>query len=449
MRVKKIAFVYAPASLKNPVLRKKGWGTMPPLWALFLGSYLREALPGVKIDIIDEQILGREGFLRRLRNARYDLACFSPIFLTYADNLGYARLLRRNGAFVVFGGHYATPMRREILLNRGPGSGDHCVDAVVQYDGERAIPELVKGTAFSKIKNLVYRAPDGAIRENPVETPEASELPEVDYSLVDLEEYFSRQSPYARRIIPFISQRGCMRASTAGRCIFCSIKDRGYRTIAPETLWSRISGLKKKYGIKGLYDSSADFMGGTEWFREFCAASTACPEKPVIKVALRLDDVTPRSAAALKAINVGNAVLGVESFDDGVLRRLRKGWTCRTAKRGIRLLAKAGIMPEMYLLAGSPGESTGSLRRSFRELNSLVLPAQAWEASIIHTLNMIPGSAVWQQLLRAEKKYAGADMFDYPRLFADWVRHFCPAGLEEIQAMKTAIRELIALKARI
>jgi len=46
-----------------------------------------------------------------------------------------------------------------------------------------------------------------------------------------------------------------------------------------------------------------------------------------MKVALRLDDVTQQSAKALKAINVGNAILGVESFDDGVLRRLHKGCT--------------------------------------------------------------------------------------------------------------------------
>lgn len=448
-RGKKVAFVYAPAPLRNSILRKKGWGTMPPLWALYLGSYLRAALPGVSIDIIDQQILGGEGFEARLRKGRYDIACFSPIFLTYADNLRYARLLRGNGAFVVFGGNYATPMRREVLLNRGPGSADHCVDAVVQYDGERALLDLVKGAAFSGIANLVYRAPGGEVLENPVATPDASELQELDYSLVDLEEYFSRQSPYANRIVPFITQRGCLRATEAGRCVFCSIKDRGYRTIAPDLLWKRIEGLTKKYGIRGLFDSSADFLGGKEWFREFCARSVSCREKPVIKVALRLGDVTERSARALKSVNVGNAILGVESFDDGILRRLHKGCTCATNKRGITLLAKAGVVPEMYLLAGSPGESAKSLQKTFRELSRLDLPRQAWETAIIHTMNMIPGSAVWHQFVQAEKKYAGKDIFDFRALFAEWVGHSCSASFDEIQAMKTAIRNLIAVKARL
>lgn len=448
-RIKKIAFVYSPASLKNPALTKKGWGTMPPLWALFLGSHLRRALPGVQIDIIDSQVLGGEEFRRRLEKGRYDVAGFSPIFLTYEENLEYARLLKRNGALVVFGGHYATPLRREILLNRGPGSADHCVDAVVQYDGEEAFLEIVKGTAFSRINNLVYRAAGGRIAENPVSTPEASEFPETDYSLVRLEDYFARQSPYARRIIPFISQRGCKRAATAGRCVFCSIKDRGYRTVDPGILWARIGRLVKEYGVRGLYDSSADFTGGKEWFAEFCAGSGACREKPVLKVALRLSDVTPRTAKALKAANVGHAILGVESFDDGVLRRLHKDSDCKINKRGIKLLAKAGVIPEMYLLAGSPGESAGSLRKTFRELNSLVLPPLAWEMAIIHNVNMIPGSEVWRRLLDAEKKYAGNDIFDYSALFSDWVRHFCSASREEIEAAKAAIRGLLALKARL
>ena len=320
---------------------------------------------------------------------------------------------------------------------------------MVQYDGERALLELVKGAAFSKINNLVYRAGSGQIVENPVATPDASELPELDYSLVDLEEYFSRQSPYAGRIIPFITQRGCMRASKAGRCVFCSIKDRGYRTISPDLLWKRIARLTKRYGIRGLYDSSADFMGGKEWFRDFCAGASACREKPVMKVALRLDDVTERSAKSLRSINVRNAILGVESFDDGILRRLHKGCTCETNKRGILTLAKAGVVPEMYLLAGAPGESVKSLKTTFRELNSLDLPAQAWETAIIHTMNMIPGSAVWHQLLGVEKKYAGDDIFDFRRMFEDWVGHFCSAGFSEIQEMKAAIRKLIAVKARI
>lgn len=447
-RPKKIAFVYAPARLRNPVLQSKGWGTMPPLWALYLGACLKRELPGLSLEVLDEQLLGPGGLRRRLASARYDLACFSPIFLSYADTLPYARLAKRNGALVVYGGNFATPMYREILKLRGPGSDDHCVDAVARYDGEGALAALAAGKAFSSAPNLCYKE-GGAVKANPVSTPPAEEMPEPDYSLVDLEAYFARQSRWARRVVPFITQRGCRRAAEAGRCVFCSIKDAGYRTVDPETVWKRADRLVREHGVRGLYDCSADFLGGKDWFRELVAASRICRNKPVMKVALRLDDVTPAAAAALASVNVRNAILGVESFDDGILKALHKGRTCAENKRGIKLLARAGVIPEMYLLAGSPGESARTLRKTFRELASLELPRQAWELSVIHNVNMIPGSGTWHKLLKAEKKYAGLDMPDYAAMFNDWVRHFCAASPEEIKELKDSIRRLMELKARV
>ena len=147
--MKKTALVYPSVSLADDYSTGKSHEEiMPPLWALALATYLRAALPRARTDIIDEQILGRRLFLEKLSSARYELAGLSPVAHTYKRTLECARLLKKNGTVVVLGGHYAPTLAKEILSNRGPGSADYCVDAIVRYDGEKAFYELARGTSF-------------------------------------------------------------------------------------------------------------------------------------------------------------------------------------------------------------------------------------------------------------------------------------------------------------
>ena len=405
-------------------------------------TYLREALPRVQVDIIDEQVLGRRRFIDALSRSGYDIAGFSPISLTYGRNLECARILKKNGAIVVMGGHYAPALSKEILANRGPGSGDYCVDAIVRYDGEHALRELAKGTPFSGINNLVYRREDGSIAENPVEMLKFSDLPPVDYTLVNLEEYFRRQPPDLR-ILPFISQRGCQWAEKSGRCLFCSIPARSFTAMDPSAVGRQTSFLAEKLGVRHLFEASTDFASSAEWLSALAAGSAGL-KKLSWRIFARAESLTRANIRYLKAVNVGHVCIGTESFSDEILRRMGKGSNCRVNKTAISLLVEAGIVPRISLTLGSLGESRESLKQTFVELKKLDLTAEGWEIMLVNPLTPRPGTVAWSRLLAKERKYRGQDIFNTKELRFDWLKHFCEVDYPRLAAARNEINNLIA-----
>ena len=96
---------------------------MPPLWALALASQLRADVPSVKVDILDEQLLGRTALLKKISAGRYDLAGFSPVAYTYLDTdvrdplagSDNGRPLTNSPAHVVTGGMTWTPQLSDYV----------------------------------------------------------------------------------------------------------------------------------------------------------------------------------------------------------------------------------------------------------------------------------------------------------------------------------------------
>lgn len=449
--MKKIALIYPSVSLKDDYSTGKRYEeVMPPLWALALASYLKAAMPGIKVDIVDEQILGREPFLEKLSSARYDLAGLSPVAHTYPRNLECARLLKKNGAVVVLGGHYAPTLAGEILANRGPGSGDHCVDAIVRFDGEKAFHELARGTAFASIKNLIYPAPGGGIVSNPVENHDLAALPPVDYSLVDLKEYFKRQKPPAHSCLtlPFVSQRGCRLAMGTGRCIFCSIQSNGpTRAITPEQAARQMAFLASEHGVGYIYEGSDDFIADPAWFREFVSVAAGL-KMPILHVFVRPSILNHANLTALRSVNARYLNLGIESLSDTVLANLNKR-KCPRAEvnlRGVKLAMEEGLVPNLNLVLGLPGETRETLSETFAALKALELPYDSCRKISLPTLAVFPGTEVWRRLLGKEPKYKGQDMLSYDESFADWVRHFCGASVEDIRAAKAVMEKYFAAR---
>jgi len=440
--MKKIALIEPSISAETRILE-----VMPPLWALSLATYLREALPGTRVDIIHEAILGRTEFIKKLSAGGYDIAGFSPISKTYARTLEYARLVKSKGALVVLGGHYAPVLAGEIFVNRWPASADHCVDAIVRYDGERALFELAKGTAFSKIKNLVYWGKNGGLVENPVETPELSGLPPADYSLVDLKAYFRTQPPDSRGSVSFMSQRGCKWAEAYGRCMFCSIQYKGLRLIPPAEVVKRASFLRKQLGVRYLFESCDDFAADGEWLKELAGYSSKT-KTPVWKVYARAASLNSRTSRLLKDANVGYVSVGIESFSDRVLPFLSKGVSSKTNKDAIDLLVGAGITPRMLLILGLPGESPESLDENLAALKTLRLTAESWRNLQLTLFAVYPGTKAWARLLEKERKYRGMDILDADRLFHDWVKHFCKVDSRRIDAARKEMEIFISSKGK-
>lgn len=89
-------------------------------------------------------------------------------------------------------------------------------------------------------------------------------------------------------------------------------------------------------------------------------------EVRAIHLSTRPDCIDPATCERLRGRGVDLVELGVQSFDDGVLRAARRGHDRAASLAAIAHLHQAGIAVGIQLLPGLPGESTGSFLAGIR-----------------------------------------------------------------------------------
>ncbi len=86
-----------------------------------------------------------------------------------------------------------------------------------------------------------------------------------------------------------------------------------------------------------------------------------------IRLSTRPDCITPEICLNLKRHGVLLVELGVQSFDDDVLCKAKRGHTAKDTRRAIALLQEKGIDVGIQLMAGLPGEDSRSFLMSVKE----------------------------------------------------------------------------------
>ncbi|MDD5146018.1 MAG: radical SAM protein [Candidatus Pacebacteria bacterium] len=430
MRKKKICLLSPPILLTNYYKNTQS-GPTSMLWALFLATYLKEAFFGVVIEIIDGQLYDFRYIFKRLKKERFDVVGISPCFDNYEKALKIARLAKEYGAKVVLGGHYATPLRNEIIKNRGLKSDDYCVDAVIQYDGEKAFYEYVSERPLSQIKNLVYQDKTGQIEENQIEFLNLDKFSPINYGMNDFQKYFNLQLPNSKRTANIISHRGCFWREKTGGCIFCSIMDKKLRVISPEKTWQEINLLVKKYGVTRIFDGSDDFLHPKEWFKKFCDIAPLFKSRARLRINLRGEPFVLKNIPIFKKINVDEVILGMESLDKEILFKINKGINVGVSKKLPFALFKNNIIPRMNFIVGLPGENKENIRNMARYLK--LFPKEVRSRSLFARFYPLPGSPAWGKLLDKEPKYKGEDLIDFKLARIDWIKHFCKIEFKDLE----------------
>lgn len=179
-------------------------------------------------------------------------------------------------------------------------------------------------------------------------------------------------------VIPlFIPHRGCPH-----QCLFCnqtSITGEG-RDSAPEggdVARTLATWLERS---PGRAEVQAAFFGGsftclprTEQEELLAAVRPFLESGEVgqVRLSTRPDCISAEICRFLAEHRVGIVELGVQSFDDNVLRAARRGHTAAECRRAAGLLQEAGIEVGIQLMPGLPGDSTRSFLAGIRETIAL------------------------------------------------------------------------------
>jgi len=402
-------------------------GPFPPLGLVSLANYLKDYFPLIKLKIVDGQLLSMSDIIQELVNFSPDIVGISPLARSYHNALSIARKAKEKRAIVVMGGHHVTGLSEKILLNRGPLSKDYCLDVIVQYDGEKALRDLVAGKPYQRIPNLIWIDKKNNIRKNRLEFLDLEKLPQVDWNLANIEEYFKEQKRstrknYFKRGLSLISKKGCLWRIKKKGCIFCSRMDIGLRSKSPINFWQEVFYLNKNYQTDFIWDVRDDFLDDISWLEELVEIKEHLGIS-TFQTYARIDSVNKRIIKILDQLGLPLLfIIGFESGSKQSLKTMNKGFSPQFALKKLELLSSANIRVAATFVLGAPNETKESLRETLKFANKLINLGASIHP---HILEPLPNSRAYNLLMSRSKYNKDEDLLDLRDLVNDWVNKFC------------------------
>jgi radical SAM superfamily enzyme YgiQ (UPF0313 family) len=241
------------------------------------------------------------------------------------------------------------------------------IDVAVFAEGENTFLEIVERVELSQIKGLAYRDKTGEIKMNEPRSPAMNldyiPLPNLDLADFNKNKFRGVEPVSARPAMYIMASRGC-----PFHCIYCnkSIWGRNTRFRKPELIIREIKWLYGKYNVRDIFFQDDTFNLNRKWAENIFNL--------IIKNGLNKDIVyrTPFRAnrqlvdlellKLAKKANFRYIFYGVESGNQEMLDRMKKGLTISEIKRAFELTYQAGIKPTASFVFGLPGETRETIK---------------------------------------------------------------------------------------
>jgi radical SAM superfamily enzyme YgiQ (UPF0313 family) len=318
---------------------------------------------------------GFTNYIRNLKNlssriwdeAKSTIARYEPTVVGIyccAGNLESTRIVARlakeinKRVIVIVGGPHPTAVGSQILT-------DQNIDIVVKGEGEMAIVELLnaitKGESFGKINGILFRKGDDVI-----ETPDRELIKDLD-SLCFPHQYahevlidFHKHPKSAFKNI--LATRGC-----PYHCFFCGsncVWGRKTRFRSVESVTNEIKSLQKM-GTKRIEFVDDTFGIDKEYTHRLCDSLIRNCPRIRWDCETRVDLVDEELLIHMKRAGCHSVFLGIESGNNEILRKIRKGITIEQALSALKTIKKHGIRLTAFFIIGTPWETEDTLNDTF------------------------------------------------------------------------------------
>lgn len=309
------------------------------------------------------------------------------------DAIEISKEAKKAGVPVVWGGSLTTPAFEVVIAS------DY-VDYVSLNEGEETWLEMAdafdKGSDFENIAGLAYKKDGKVVRTADRDFVDLSKLPTIDWSLVDVNNYFQKSYGYEKQLVTYLS-KGC-----TGRCTYCynPIFNRSTRRIRPlEQVVDEMCGLVRDYGADGFDFSDDTMFNNRDDVVNFCNSILAREEKFCWSGYLSFGVVNDLEGYELMyKAGCRSMIYGVESGSPRVLKSVRKRNRLDNVLSNVELCVKAGIVPILMFIIGFPGETLEDIR----ETVELVKKVKGG-AVVFNYFTPLPGTMVYNQLVEEGK----------------------------------------------
>jgi radical SAM superfamily enzyme YgiQ (UPF0313 family) len=288
-----------------------------------------------------------------------DLLLISVTSPTVAEDLKAAALFKQvmpSAIAMAKGAHFFTHDRTSLEKFSD-------LDGVIRGEVEIAIRRLPDRRAWRDIEGLTYRE-NGRIRRNPDPNyfPDLDSLPFPARDLLRNELYTRPDTGEPQTTLQ--TNRGC-----PSDCVYClagRASGKKIRFRSPENIVDEIESCLRDFSIRNFFFRADTFTWKKDWTLEVC--------REIIRRKLdirwvcnsRVDTIDSERLSWMKRAGCWLISFGVESGNQEILDRMKKGTKPAQAKRALALCRKAGIKSYAFFVIGLPWETRETLLQTIR-----------------------------------------------------------------------------------
>jgi radical SAM superfamily enzyme YgiQ (UPF0313 family) len=367
----KVLFVESPPAIKwNPkqLLRTGGrrhpsktvTGEMTYSYLNLIGAQILRN-NGVNVYYIHSQSEGKTTAqtAQEIRRISPDLTVFDiqHVRLDVDDYL--SKVARDANSKVVWVGSFATPLHSQMIKNPN-------VDFIIRREWDYALPWLVDGMRRNKldeVRGLDYKE-GKRIRTNKDFELEKNldRLPFPAFDLIDLKKFVETvfiRLPCATTI----SSRGCY-----AQCVFCTFPNTIYshlwRAQSAERAFEEAKYLVDEFKVKEIRYDDDTFEVNKQRVLDLCKLFKKEGLDLTWQPQSRPDLMTDKMCKAMAESGCVKILFGVESGDDNILIKIRKGMTTRQIKEGVMKARKYGIYLHNCFMIGFLWDTLETIKKT-------------------------------------------------------------------------------------
>lgn len=260
----------------------------------------------------------------------------------------------------VIGGPHPSVEYKSLMQNHKE------VDIAVIGEGEYTMLEIINnlqhGESLENIKGVSYRV-NGKIKINPFREliSNLDSLPFADWDSLPMDKYWyswTVKKNYAGLSV----SRGCPYSCTF--CAYYTTLGKKFRKRSPQNIIEEVKLLYDKFNVRNIYFTDSTINVDNKWLNEICEGLLKLNRPLIWGCHVRADRLHKETIKLMKKSGCNRMFIGVESADNTVLKKMKKGETIEGIREGIMKLHEIGFYPDLGFILGMPGDTEESIMKT-------------------------------------------------------------------------------------
>ena len=227
---------------------------------------------------------------------------------------------------------------------------------VVRGEGEITMEELAENPPLQLVEGIAY------VRQGEVVlTPPRPLIKDLDMLPLPNHKHFHENAD--RNAANMITSRGC-----PNRCSFCCLNPTSGTTVRFRSVKNTVDEIEYIYrnltNVKIIQFCDDAFFTRPSRVIEICDEIVRRGIKLRYTAQARAKPCTPEMAQAMKRAGFYFVIIGMESGDDGILKKCHKNFTVADLERTNRIFAEVGLPVFQLMIVGLPGETWDTVKRT-------------------------------------------------------------------------------------